>query len=90
VLYFNAHDDIVEFTLPGPEYADAWETVIDTAGKSADSEPLKATATVPITAKAIIVLRAYTAPETEPDHSVAASLSATRVHPNDEIGTGGT
>ncbi|MET0459845.1 MAG: glycogen debranching enzyme, partial [Ilumatobacteraceae bacterium] len=74
VIYFNAHDDIVNFTLPGPDYAQAWETVVDTAGAGADSEPLKATTTIPVAAKAIVVLRAYTAPDTEPDHSVAASL----------------
>ena len=39
LIYFNAHDDVVEFTLPGAEYADAWETVVDTAGAGADSEP---------------------------------------------------
>jgi len=76
VIYFNAHDDIVEFTLPGPEYADAWETVVDTAGAGADSEPVKATTTIPVAAKAIVVLRAYTAPDIEPDHSVAASLAS--------------
>ena len=48
LLYFNAHDDVVEFTLPGAEYADAWETVVDTAGAGADSEPVKATATIPV------------------------------------------
>ncbi|MET0580025.1 MAG: glycogen debranching protein GlgX, partial [Ilumatobacteraceae bacterium] len=46
VIYFNAHDDIVNFTLPGPDYAQAWETVVDTAGAGADSEPLKATTTI--------------------------------------------
>jgi glycogen operon protein len=76
LIYFNAHDDVVEFTLPGSEYADAWETVVDTAGAGADSEPVKATATIPVAAKAVVVLRAYTSPEVEPDHSVAASLAS--------------
>jgi isoamylase len=79
LIYFNAHDDVVEFTLPGIDYADAWETVVDTAGEGADSEPVKATATIPIPAKAIVVLRACTTPHVEPDHTVAASLVAARV-----------
>ena len=42
VLYFNAHDDDVEFTLPPDEYAPAWDVIIDTAGAGADSEPVQA------------------------------------------------
>jgi glycogen operon protein len=87
VIYFNAHDDVVEFTLPGAEYADAWETVVDTAGAGADSEPIKATATIPVAAKAVVVLRAYTAPDSEPDHSVAASLAELRPSTSAEIGS---
>ncbi len=72
LLYFNAHDEPVSFTLPSDEYADAWETVIDTAGVGADSTALRASSVVDVAAKALVVLRAYTEPEVEPDHSVAA------------------
>lgn len=75
LLYFNAHDEPVSFTLPSDEYADAWETVIDTAGVGADSTALRASSVVDVAAKALVVLRAYTEPEVEPDHSVAASLA---------------
>ena len=75
IVYFNAHDDVVEFQLPNDEYAAQWETVVDTAGAGADSAPLDAGVTVPIGAKSLVVLRAFTAPEVEPDHSVAASLA---------------
>ena len=76
VLYFNAHDDIVEFTLPTDEYSPEWETVVDTAGAGADSAPVRAGQVIPVAGKALVVLRAFTAPEAEPDHSVAASLAS--------------
>ncbi|MET3719010.1 MULTISPECIES: glycogen debranching protein GlgX [unclassified Arthrobacter] len=76
LLYFNAHDDMVEFTLPNDEYAPAWDIIIDTAGHNADTEPVKAGEALPVDAKSLVVLRAHTVEETEPDHSVAASLAA--------------
>ncbi|MBC7519445.1 MAG: glycogen debranching protein GlgX [Microbacteriaceae bacterium] len=76
LVYFNAHDGVVEFTLPSEEHSALWETVVDTAGAGADSAPVKAGQTIPISGKALVVLRAFTAPEVEPDHSVAASLAS--------------
>ncbi|RAX46994.1 glycogen debranching enzyme GlgX [Arthrobacter sp. AQ5-06] len=76
LLYFNAHDDTVKFTLPADEYAPAWDIIIDTAGHNADTEPVKAGEALPVDAKSLVVLRAHTVEETEPDHSVAASLAA--------------
>ncbi|MEY2849087.1 MAG: hypothetical protein RI885_1754 [Actinomycetota bacterium] len=81
LLYFNAHDDVVQFQLPNDEYSPAWETVVDTAGAGADSPPLQAGDVVPVGAKSLVVLRAYLAPEVEPDHSVAASLAMTQAIP---------
>ncbi len=76
LIYFNAHDDVVKFKLPSSEFSREWETVVDTAGAGADSAPIKAGRTIPIGAKSLVVLRAYSTPETEPDHSVAASLAS--------------
>ena len=77
MLYFNAHDGDVDFRLPSDEYAPAWDVMIDTAGASADSEPLAADDKVTVAAKSLMVLRAAApTPEEEPDHSVAASLAA--------------
>jgi glycogen operon protein len=76
LLYFNAHDDEVGFTLPSDEYAPAWDIIIDTAGHSADTNPVKAGDTLAVAAKSLVVLRAHSTPEVEPDHSVAASLAA--------------
>jgi glycogen operon protein len=76
LLYFNAHDGDVEFTLPPDEYAPAWDVIIDTAGEGADSQPANAGSMLSVAAKSLVVLRAHSAPEEEPDHSVAASLAA--------------
>ncbi|WP_035774895.1 glycogen debranching protein GlgX [Arthrobacter sp. H5] len=74
LMYFNAHDDVVKFTLPSEEYAPMWDEVIDTAGKYADSEPIPAGQTISVEAKSMVVLRAHTEAE-DLDHSVAASLA---------------
>ncbi|WP_411373880.1 glycogen debranching protein GlgX [Arthrobacter sp. MPF02] len=76
LLYFNAHDDTVKFTLPSDEFAKAWDVVIDTAGQNADTKPVGAGQPLPVEAKSLVVLRAHSEPEAEPDHSVAASLAA--------------
>ena len=76
LMYFNAHDDTVKFTLPADEYAPAWDIMIDTAGQNADTEPVAAGQPLPVEAKSLVVLRAHTVEEVEPDHSVAASLAA--------------
>ncbi|WP_026551882.1 glycogen debranching protein GlgX [Arthrobacter sp. H20] len=74
LLFFNASDQPVDFTLPPQEYAPAWDEVIDTAGKFADSEAIPAAVTITLDAKSMVVLRAHA--ETEDlDHSVAASLA---------------
>ena len=52
-----------------------WDVVIDTAGKTADSAPKKRGATFKLEARSMLVLRAHSEPEIEPDHSVAASLA---------------
>jgi len=76
VLYFNAHDDEVKFTLPSDEYAPAWDVMIDTAGQVVDSDTQRAGGILPVAAKSLVVLRAHSIVEVEPDHSVAASLAA--------------
>ncbi|HEY8295501.1 MAG TPA: glycogen debranching protein GlgX [Micrococcaceae bacterium] len=75
LLYFNAHDDTVDFTLPPTEFAPKWDVVIDTAGEHADAQTLDAGASLSVSAKSLVVLRAHSGPVEEPDHSVAASLA---------------
>jgi glycogen operon protein len=75
-VFFNAHDDVVDFTLPSAEFSGAWEIVIDTSGTLADSGQHRAGEVLPVIAKSLVVLRAWTEPEVEVDHSVAASLTS--------------
>jgi isoamylase len=75
LLYFNAHDRAMKFTLPTREYALAWDVVIDTAGENLDSEPVQAGGTLEVPARSLAVLRAHKQAEVEPDLSVSASLA---------------
>ena len=76
LIYFNADATDMEFTLPPEEYSAEWEIVVDTAGVGADAVPRPAGAQQTVTARSLVVLRAYSEPEAEPDHSVAASLAS--------------
>ncbi|MCU1514420.1 MAG: glycogen debranching enzyme GlgX [Microbacteriaceae bacterium] len=84
LIFFNAGDDGVDFTIPVADYADAWEIVVDTSGAGADSEPKKPAETLTVPGKSLAVLRAWTPPEIEIDHSVAASLGSAA---NPSLGT---
>ncbi|MCS5499087.1 glycogen debranching protein GlgX [Cnuibacter physcomitrellae] len=76
LLYFNADDSDVTFTVPQAEYSEAWDVVIDTAGASADLLTVQAGETITVEQKSMVVLIAHSEPELGPDHSVAASLTA--------------
>ncbi|MCU1546812.1 MAG: glgX [Homoserinimonas sp.] len=75
LLLFNAGDEDVEFVLPPEEYSAEWEIVVDTAGEGADAIARPAGAQQSVTARSMVVMRAFEARATEPDHSVAASLA---------------
>jgi glycogen operon protein len=75
LLFFNSNEDPVMFTLPPEEYAAQWEQVLDTAGQRAGGKILQAGGDIDVAAKSVLVLRTYSPPEEEPDHSVAASLA---------------
>ena len=76
LLAFNAHDDNVDFLLPTEEYSPFWEVLVDTADTGETGQPLKAGSPLPLAAKSLVVLRAYSGPEVEVDYSAAASLAA--------------
>ncbi|CNE48639.1 isoamylase [Mycobacterium tuberculosis] len=59
LLLINAGSEPVEFTLPGPEYGERWEYTLDTAEYDSfgDRPRLKARDTVPLTDRALLVLR---------------------------------
>ncbi|WP_203135272.1 glycogen debranching protein GlgX [Microbacterium sp. JZ31] len=73
LLYFNAHSEPVDFTLPEDEYASAWEIVLNTAD-GRDLTPREAGSTMPVEARSIVVLREWQEPEAEADWSPAASV----------------
>ncbi|CAB4690643.1 MAG: glycogen debranching protein GlgX [Actinobacteria bacterium] len=75
LLYFNA-DGEATVTLPPDEYAEAWDVVVDTGGNADEREPLAAGASLQVAHRSVLVLREHSAPEAEPDHSVAASVAA--------------
>jgi glycogen operon protein len=75
LLYFNA-DGPATVTLPPEEFSAAWDVVIDTGGDVTTTTTLEAGSTFDITSRAVVVLQEHSAPTTEPDHSVAASVAA--------------
>jgi glycogen operon protein len=50
--------------------------MIDTAGEGAEAGVIKPDQILMVGGKSLVVLRAHSTPEIEPDHSVAASLAA--------------
>jgi isoamylase len=80
LLYFNAHSEAVECTLPSAEFSEAWQAIIDTAGRIADDRTIEAKGNVTLTAKSMVVLRAASEQEAELDHSVAASVALATNH----------
>ncbi|HET8582063.1 MAG TPA: alpha-amylase family glycosyl hydrolase, partial [Jatrophihabitans sp.] len=56
LLCFSAHDEPIDFTLPGEEYGAAWELVFDTMSPDADDRVLTAGATISVGPRALAVL----------------------------------
>ncbi len=57
LLLFNAHDDSIEFTVPGAEYGQDWTVVVDTAAETSGAHGIQAGHTVAVPSKAMMVLR---------------------------------
>jgi isoamylase len=62
LICFNAHDGDLEFVMPAPEYAEAWEIVMDTAAwpTTAAPRPVSHTDTVTLTPRSVVLLRRTT------------------------------
>ncbi|RIX28293.1 glycogen debranching protein GlgX [Amnibacterium setariae] len=75
LLYFNADPDVVKCKLPARTYGASWDVVVDTSGRNTDRGPLRAGNQLPLDGRSLVVLQAHQDLETEPDHSVAASLA---------------
>ncbi|MFJ5693954.1 glycogen debranching protein GlgX [Arthrobacter sp. NPDC093125] len=67
LLYFNANDDDIKFTLPSGEFAASWDMVINTAGTGVDRGPVDAGRVLKVCAKSMTVLRARSLNQPEPN-----------------------
>ncbi len=76
LLYFNAHHEDVELTLPPDEYAGRWHAVIDTNGTAAERDTLAAGDAVTVSSRSVLVLQEWEQPEAAPDDTVDASIAA--------------
>ena len=77
IIYFNASENDVETRLPNADLDFRWEPVIDTAGKATQLGALGPGDTFTLVSRSLVLLREFTEPEPEPDHSVAASVATT-------------
>ncbi|HWR85763.1 MAG TPA: glycogen debranching protein GlgX [Rhodoglobus sp.] len=57
LLYFNAHDEGVDFELPSDEYGARWQVVVDTTTADEPDLELEAGATFTVTGRSVLVLR---------------------------------
>ncbi|HJQ42349.1 MAG TPA: glycogen debranching protein GlgX [Jatrophihabitantaceae bacterium] len=58
LLYFNAHDDKIDFHLPAPEYSKAWQVEIDThVGTEREGTVLQPGTVVTLAPRSTVVLR---------------------------------
>ncbi len=60
LLLLNAHDETVDYCLPGPEFGDSWDVVLDTTtpdGFPEGRDPLAAKATVPVRGRCTMLFR---------------------------------
>jgi isoamylase len=58
MLCFNAHDDPVDFTVPGPDYGAEWSVALDCSTPTGAADGMyTAGVTVPVPARCLLVLR---------------------------------
>jgi isoamylase len=59
LMCFSAHDQEIDFTVPGTDYAAAWEVIVDTLNASDEDLPtiVPAAGTVSVGPRALVVLR---------------------------------
>jgi glycogen operon protein len=85
LLYYNAEPEATKFTIPRRMHQ-TWDVVIDTAGRTADSDPKSGGDSFELEGRSMLVLRAHREPEVEPDHSVAASLAGRTAQSESAVG----
>jgi glycogen operon protein len=58
LMIFNGHHEDMPFTLPGPDYGERWEIVVDTAAPFVEDRPsAKAEEPVTVDSRSVLVLR---------------------------------
>jgi glycogen operon protein len=56
-LCFSAHDEPIDFTLPGPEHGTSWRIVVDTMTADEPGTVVPAEGSVPVGPRALMVLQ---------------------------------
>jgi glycogen operon protein len=74
LVYFNAHTEPVEITIPVEERSPSWDLIVDTNDGDVDGPPLEPGATFTLGAHALAVFREYTEVPAG-DNSVSATLA---------------
>jgi isoamylase len=74
LVYYSAHDEPVELTLPDSDHGASWDVIVDTAGDHVDGASLAAGATCSINAHTFLVLREHTEAAAG-DPAVSATLA---------------
>jgi glycogen operon protein len=85
LVYFNAGDEAVDFTVPEVEYSPSWDVLVDTAGHLANTGVVDPGDVVGVGAASLLVLIEHRAAPPEVDHSVAASLAQAVTAAIDEV-----
>jgi glycogen operon protein len=60
LLCFSAHDEAIEFTVPGPDYCPAWKIIVDTMDDSVVDAAVTPGQAISVGPRAIVVLQRVT------------------------------
>ncbi len=75
ILYFNGGSDPVEVTLPGQQYGDSWDVVIDTAADAETEDELLAGSVLLVEARSTVVLIGHIDAPERAELSASASVA---------------
>ena len=75
LVYFSAHTEPIELTLPPAEYGARWERLVDTSGLGDTAAVIEAGSSMQLEAISLVVLREHIAAEHTVDDAVSLSLS---------------
>ncbi|KRF33327.1 glycogen debranching protein GlgX [Yonghaparkia sp. Soil809] len=84
LVYFSAHTEPIQLTLPPAEYGARWERLVDTSGLGDTAAVIDAGSSMQLEAISLVVLREHVEAEHTVDDAVSLSLSPA---PVEVIGT---